>query len=240
MDRAVFDRMQAQEETHWWFSGRRRVIAALIGRTVNLPDDAKVLEAGCGTGGNLAFLSRFGALDAFEYDSAARAAAELRLGRPVPAGALPDTIPGRRKYDLIALLDVLEHVEQDTESLRALGARLKVDGCLVVTVPAFGWMWSRHDEVHHHYRRYTRAQLTAVAEAAGLTVVASGYFNFLLFIPALLLRFAKKIAGRDTPDDSLPPAPLNALFKAVFSVERHLIGRVPMPFGLSVFAVLTR
>jgi SAM-dependent methyltransferase len=237
--------MSAQEADHWWFVARRMIIDELIRSHVPLKDGARVLEAGCGTGGNLALLASHGTLDAFEYDSEARELAQaqaddLGIGA-IAAGALPGGIGfGDTGYDLIALLDVLEHVDEDTASLGALGGRLNSDGRLLVTVPAAPWLWSEHDELHHHKRRYTRAGLCSVAEEAGLIVQAAGYFNSLLFPVAVAQRLAHQMLKSKTPLDARPSPMVNGILQAIFSAERHVLGKVPFPVGLSLYGVLSR
>lgn len=241
MDRDVYARMDQLEAHHWWFVGRREIIRTAIERLIALPQRAAILEAGCGTGGNLAMLSSLGELDAFEYDDIARRRAEEKSDRTLPFGALPDQIPGEdRAYDLIGLFDVLEHVEADEASLAALGRRLSKDGRLILTVPAYGWLWSKHDERHHHFRRYTKASLKEAAAAAGMTVERSFYFNSFLFPVVVAVRALKAVLGHDTPDDDLPSPVMNRLLSRVFRTERHLVGTIPMPFGLSLCAVLRR
>jgi SAM-dependent methyltransferase len=242
MDRAVFDRMAEQDQVHWWYVARRKILADLIARKIDLPDPsvAWLLEIGCGTGHNLDMLRRFGRLDAIELDSSARALASQRLGHAVTDAALPE-LPGvpDRAYHLIALLDVLEHVDGDEAALRSIATKLAPGGSILVTVPAYQWMWSAHDEAHHHKRRYSRRGLGSVARSAGLEVAQIGYFNSLLFPLAAVVRIAGKALGKKESDDKVPPAPLNRLFQSVFGLERHLLGRVPLPAGVSLFAIFT-
>jgi SAM-dependent methyltransferase len=241
MERSVYERMNALEAEHWWFTGRRKVLAALIGRLINHHANASILEAGCGSGGNLAMLQGFGEVDAFEYDDVALQVASEKTGLNVLFGALPYQIPfADKKYDLVGLFDVLEHVEADEASLSALAARLSESGRILVSVPAFPFLWSKHDERHHHFRRYTRASLTAVAERAGLKVTYSSYFNTFLFPAAVAARALKKLLGRETPDDQMPSSWVNKTLAHVFSFEQHMLGRVSLPFGLSLVAVLRK
>ena len=241
MERAVFDRMAELDQEHWWFLARRRILDELIDRVVRPPVQARVLEVGCGTGHNLPMLGRFGSVDACELDKSARTLASKRLGRKVKDARLPElSMFERNGYDMVALLDVLEHVPDDIGSLRAIHRRLKPGGALLLTVPANPWMWSAHDVAHHHFRRYTRAGLSRLFMQAGFEVQLLSYFNSLLFPPIAAARLLHKAAGRDSADDALPGAKINGLLNTVFGLEAGLIGRLPMPFGVSLAAVVRR
>jgi SAM-dependent methyltransferase len=230
--------MSAIEGRHWWFVARRRIIAHLIERFIRPRAGAAVLEAGCGTGGNLALLAGYGALSAFEFDEEARALANARGVCVAVPGALPDgVIDVVPPFDLIAMLDVLEHIDDDRASLARLGGMLADDGQLLLTVPALPALWSNHDVLHHHKRRYTRASLSAVIEAAGLKVERIGYFNGLLLPLAAAQRWASRLTKHEEPLDAVPAPWLNGALQAVFASERHLLGRVSLPLGLSLYAI---
>ena len=235
MDRIVYDRMAAHDSTHWWYRARRDILADYIARYAALPEDARILEIGCGTGHNLATLGGFGRVDAIEIDPAARAIAAERLGRPVGDAPLPK-LPGvpRRGYDLVAVLDVVEHIADDVAALKAMATLLRPGGKVLIAVPAHQWMWSAHDTVNHHHRRYSKATLRRAIGSAGLRPVRLTYFNSLLFPLAAAARLAGRVTGRDDSDDSPPPRPVNALFETVFRWERALVGRVPLTPGLSI------
>ena len=238
MERVIYDRMAELDELHWWYCGRRRILATLIERTVQPPPRSRILEVGCGTGHNIAMLQRFGTVDAIEIDPAARAVAELRLQRRVSSAPLPE-LSGieRASYDLVAALDVVEHIEDDGAAVAALASCLKTGGKLLMTVPAHQWMWSAHDELNHHKRRYSKRSLARLVGASPLRLEQIGYFNSLLFPLAVAARTASKITGGGGDDDKLPPRPVNALFERIFSAERHLVGKLPLTPGLSLFAV---
>jgi SAM-dependent methyltransferase len=240
MERIIFDRMAELDQTHWWYVARRHILAGVIRRVVKPPGDARILEIGCGTGHNFAMLGAFGAVDGLEVDDAARKFASERLGKPVGSARLPD-LEGiaENRYDLIALLDVLEHVEDDLAALASIRTRLKPGGRILVTVPANRWMWSAHDTVHHHFRRYNSSDLRHVIDAAGLKADLFTHFNTLLFPLAAAFRILGKITGREEADDAQPAAPLNAIFGKVFGLESHLMGRVSLPFGVSLLALLS-
>lgn len=235
MDRIVYDRMAAHDSTHWWYRARRDILADYLTRYGDLPADARILEIGCGTGHNLPMLARFGAVEAIEIDPAARAIAALRLGRPVGDAPLP-ALPGmeRGAYDLVAVLDVIEHIEDDVAALAAIRSLLAPGGKVLIAVPAHQWMWSAHDVVNHHHRRYSRKTLDAAIRAGGLVAERTTWFNSLLFPLAAGARVLGRLTGRDDSDDAPPPAPVNSLFEAIFRLERHMVGRVPMLSGVSI------
>ncbi len=238
MERIVYDTMAELDERHWWYRARREVLAALIRRRARPPKGARLLEIGCGTGHNLAMLRRFGEVEALEVDAAARAIAEERLGRPVMLAPLPGLSGvAERHYDWIGAFDVIEHIADDRAALASIAQRLKPGGRLVITVPAHPWMWSAHDEVNHHQRRYSRRALKRLFEAAPLKLEAIGYFNSLLFPLAVAQRLASRVSGSQDSGLSLPPPIVNRSLERAFAAERHLIGRVPLPPGLSLFAV---
>lgn len=238
MDRRVYDRMAEHDTTHWWYRARRDILSDYLTREAALPQQARILEIGCGTGHNLPMLAQFGTVDAIEIDPAAREVASLRLGKPVGEAPLPalSGVP-KAAYDLIAVLDVVEHIDDDVAALRAMRERLAPGGKILITVPAHQWMWSAHDVVNHHHRRYSKATLSAAIAEAGLRPRKLGYFNSLLFPLAAGARLAGRITGRDDSDDTPPPAPVNKLFEAIFRAERHLVGRLPMPPGVSILTL---
>lgn len=241
MDRAVFDRMAATDQEHWWFEARRAILDTFLARRAHLPENARILEVGAGTGHNFPVLEKYGRLDAVELDAPARALATQRLGRPVHDAALPELAGiDDAAYDLVALLDVLEHVEDDRAALEGLRRVVAPGGKLLLTVPAYQWMWSHHDAAHHHFRRYDRARLDALASAHGWRRRHSSYFNSHLFPPIAAARLLGKLTKSESADDAVPPKPVNALLRTVFGAERAWVGRMAMPFGVSILGLYER
>jgi SAM-dependent methyltransferase len=238
MERVVYQQMAELDERHWWYRARRAIIADLIRREARPPADASILELGCGTGHNLAMLGGFGHVDGLELDEEARAMSEKRLGREVMSSQLPELegVPDRH-YDLIGAFDVIEHIDDDAAALASIATKLKADGSFIMTVPAHQWMWSAHDVVNHHKRRYSKRSLQRLINRSPMRLVKIGYFNSLLFPLAVAERAASKLRGKEDADVKLPPAPLNSALEKIFETERYLVGRLPLPPGLSLFAV---
>lgn len=241
MDRDVYQRIRELEQAHWWFTARREILADQIAG-LGLGPGARVLEVGCGTGGNLEMLARFGAVSAIEPDAEARAYASAKSGIEIQEGLLPDRLPRfEAPFDLIASFDVIEHVDDDVGSLRALSRLLKPGAPLIATVPANAWMWSDHDVRHHHKRRYDLAGFKAAIRQAGLEVQKATYFNTLLFPLIGAVRLAKsalRLHGGD--DEAMPDAGLNKALHRVFAAERGLLRQGDLPFGVSILLIARR
>jgi SAM-dependent methyltransferase len=228
-----------EDRAHWWFLGRRAVILAEMAR--RLPAGrARMAELGCGSGGMLEALARFGTAVGVETDAALRARAQER-GLDVRAGALPDAIPlhpGR--WDAVCLFDVLEHVDDEAGALAACRRLLVPGGRLFVTVPAYAWLWSRHDELLGHRRRYTARGLRQVAERAGFTVERLTYFNTILAPPIMAVRIVRAALRRPGHDLDRPAPWLNRALAACFSAEARLLRWTSPPFGISILLVARR
>jgi SAM-dependent methyltransferase len=239
MEAEAYLDMAAAEGRHWWFSGRRRILESVIQR-LSLPANARILELGSGTGGNLAMLARFGRVTAVEMNATARAISKAEgIVQDIRAGSLPDQLPlGGEMFDLIGLFDVLEHIEEDDAALDVIRRHLAPGGSLIVTVPAFAWMWSAHDEICHHKRRYAKAELHTKLAAAGFVASRLTYMNMLLFPLAVLVRVAGKVLNRPKASGEMtPPFLLNEVFTKLFGWESRLLAWADLPFGLSLLAI---
>ncbi|MGE3246211.1 MAG: class I SAM-dependent methyltransferase [Beijerinckiaceae bacterium] len=241
MTPAAYLEMAETEDRHWWFVARRQILYSVL-ESLKLPQGAAILEVGCGTSGNLDMLARFGRVSAIEMDDRARAISTEKTGGryDIRAGVCPSSIPfAQERFDLICMFDVLEHIEEAPETLAALRRLLKPGGRILVTIPAYRWLWSAHDEFLHHKRRYTAGLLREQARAAGLSPERISYFNTLLFPLAASMRMVDKLLGRKTASGNEVPSPLvNGLFRAIFASERQLLKVADLPFGVSLMGVL--
>jgi SAM-dependent methyltransferase len=242
MEPRAYQEMGAIQDRHWWFVARRRILETII-RSLEIPEPRSILEVGCGMGGNLPMLKQLGQVTGIEADDPARDWVARHLGITVHAGHLPDglLLPAGERFGLICLLDVLEHVEDDVGSLRTVRELLEAKGKVLVTVPAYQWLWSAHDESLHHVRRYTAKRLRKIAERAGLRVARISYFNTLLFPLAALARAASKATGREgLTGNDVPAAWINNLFRRIFASEARMLKHASLPFGVSIMSVLER
>jgi SAM-dependent methyltransferase len=227
------------EENHWWFVGRRRIVFELI--QYYIPRPARVLDAGCGTGYTARELARFGEVSAF--DTAPQAVAYAAARRLAVKQGEVTAIPyADGEFDLVTALDVLEHVEDDRQALAELLRVLKPGGILILTVPAYQFLWSPHDEVNHHKRRYTAGELRRKTQEAGFHVLKLSYYNTALFIPIALARLFRRLfpAGReeDRSDFSLVNRGMvNTLLTRVLSAEAYPLRYIGLPFGVSLVGV---
>jgi SAM-dependent methyltransferase len=243
MDETLMKATLEVDEHHWWYRGRRRVIRAELDR-LPLPAGARVLDAGCGSGRTLQELVDYGAVSGIELNTdAASLARERELGE-VRVGRLEELPWDDATFDLITCLDVIEHVPDDVAALAELWRVCRPGGWLLVTVPAYQALWSRHDEANHHYRRYSRSMLRGAARAGGFQVERVTSFNSLLLAPAAAVRLTQRRLGTHngyTNDLELGPAWLNDVLERPLALEAKWLARGrTLPLGLSLLAVLRR
>ena len=240
MDRDYELQTHRAEDRHWWYRGRRKVLARVFAE-LDLPHSARILDAGCGSGRNMVELSRLGTATGVELSETSVILARERAVGEVIEGSVLEMSFETNSFDLAVSLDVIEHLDQHLEALRELRRVVAPGGALLVTVPAYGWLWSGHDEINHHFRRYTRRSLQRVAQQAGWQQVRTTYFNSLLLPVAILLRALDRWSTKTTEsslDLWVPPEPLNWLLERPLALEAALIGRGGrIPAGLSLLAV---
>jgi SAM-dependent methyltransferase len=182
-------------------------------------------------------LSAFGSVSGLDMSPLAVAYCRQRLGDKVDVrvGVVPDDLV---TADVVTMFDVIEHLEDDLGALRRIHAVLPPGGVLVCTVPAFSFLWSEHDVVNHHFRRYTHRTLRGRLESAGFTVERISYFNAVLFPMIAAVRLLRPKGRRPGRSDMRMPAQwVNRILKKVFAAERFLLRFISLPFGVSLVAV---
>jgi SAM-dependent methyltransferase len=243
MRESEFRALLEVDDRHWWYRGRRRVLAAQLER-LPVPRGAAILDAGCGSGRTMDELARLGPVSGFDLNPLGVEAARLRGHSDVHAAAVEDIPHEDGSFELITCLDVLEHTADDVRSLRELRRVARPGGLLVATVPAYQALWSDHDEANHHYRRYRRASLRRAAIAAGWEPVSFTYFNSILLPAAAAVRVAQRATRRRRASPShsqlhMTSHRIDRVLEIPMRLEAALIRLgLRLPAGLSLLAVL--
>ena len=226
-------------EHHWWFRARERFLIERISELAPAEGFGDILDVGCGDGLFFDVLRRWGRPQGVEPD-ADIVSPELRENGTVHCTGFDSEFDPGTRFGLITMLDVVEHLEDDQAALRRAGELLVDGGKVVVTVPAFSLLWTTHDVINHHYRRYTRPQLVAVARAAGLEVRHSAYFFGWLTAIKLAQRLAETVRKPKSALPTLPSDGLNRLFFHVSRLEQRFHSAWFPPFGSSLLLVAER
>ena len=238
MQREAYSQMYHNEDRHWWSVSRRIIVQKVLDCYLPDRDPRSILEVGCGSGGNLELLSKYGDLCAMELDDDAREMAKRRGICLVEKGSLPDNIPFTETFDMICMLDVLEHIDDDMRTLREIRKKLKPRGKLLLTVPAYGFLWSAHDVALAHKRRYRKNQLMQLVKLSGLKIVYTTYFNTFLFPIIAVAKFLNRALGKKGGADlKMPSFFMNDLLKIIFSSERIFIPGISLPIGVSILLI---
>jgi SAM-dependent methyltransferase len=245
MDAKLYDELHRVEQTHWWFRARRHIVWSLVRRYVDGGAERRlrVCELGCGTGGNLTGVAAKHDVVGVECSPAALGYAQQALGDRVRFGQLPDEIDlPTASFDVVLLTDVLEHIEDDVASARVAMRLLRPGGIVVATVPAYQWLYSPRDAHHHHFRRYGKRGFARLWESAESEMPLLSHYNTWLFPPAAVVRMASKLFGRSSQPGDLttPVAAVNDALTRLMASEAAFLGRVWLPFGLSLVAVVRK
>ena len=236
MERSVYAVDAAIEETHWWFSGRRRLFARELARG-GVTARACALDTGTSAGTNLRMLKQLGFRNVTGLDISEDAIAfcEAKGLGPVEQGDICAMPFADDSFDLVLATDVIEHVEEDDGALREIARVLRPGGALLLTVPAFELLWGLQDRVSKHKRRYRLKPLAEKLTVAGLRVQRAYYFNYLLFLPTLLMRRTIDAFGLGWKNIGQANAPLlNGLLSAIFAWDILTAPLVKPPFGVSI------
>ena len=241
MEVEAYKEMADTQEHHWWFRAKRDILSECI-TGFSLPKSSSILEIGCGTGSNIQMLKHHGNLSALEMDDFARKFTEQHSDISVTKGWLPDNLPFERgSFDLVCMFDVLEHVKEDSAALERIKEILKPGAILFVTVPAYQWLFGRHDENLHHHRRYTLTGLKKKFQDAGYEITKQSYFNSVLFPLVALARLLEVITKpKQGVGNEVPPEVINTTLYYLFRLEKYVLPIVGIPFGTSILLTARR
>ncbi len=248
MEKRQYEELRRQQDTYWWFRGKRDIVLDYAFGDDKPNEKLNVLDIGCGMGLMLRDLQKYGEVygmdmeeEAVDYCRQTYYSSEDE--DHIRQGSLPDDISFEDGFfDYIFALDVLEHVEDDVAGMRALHQRLKDGGHLVITVPAHMSLWSYNDELNHHFRRYEKDELTDRLVKAGFTIEKCSYYNFNLYPTVRLIRGFKNLFDMHSSDiqeeahDSL----VNRMLYRIFVSEKKWLRKHTYPTGVSLIAVVRK
>ena len=238
MKKITYDIEWNLERSHWWFTGRRRLLKALLS-SLKIYRNSTVIDVGCGVGSNLTLLKSMGfkviGIDSEIYSlSFAKNLFEVFLIN----GDLVRLPIKSSSIDLVIATDILEHLNDDTMGIKEIHRTLAREGMVVLTVPAFEFLWGTQDVVGMHKRRYSKKGFLRKLEHEGFTILKSSYFNFILFIPILVVRRMIRLFGLKIESENEINSPLiNFFLKAIFSFESYILKYFLFPFGVSIFCI---
>lgn len=242
MDRQFYIEYYTLEREHWWFKVRAAIIMDRI-RALSAGKGAlKILNVGAATGRTSELLEEFGEVHSIEYDQICFEFVKEKLDISIEQGSITELPFEDKSFDLVCAFDVVEHVEDDQKAVQELVRVCKTTGVVLITVPAFMSLWSHHDVVNHHFKRYTSRGISALFANTRSTLLYQSYFNALLFLPIYLFRqlsnmlpksWTRKGAGSDATAGQSGKFAGSVLY-AIFSLERKLIRwGMRWPFGVS-------
>ncbi len=233
-----YEKMYRLEDHYWWFVGRRTILRRLLeGR---LPPNARILDLGCGTGATMEFLTSFGKAVGVDVAAQALAFCRRRGLAPLIRSDAHSLAVATESIDVVAALDLFEHLGQDEEAMRECWRVCRIGGFLVFTVPAYSFLWSEHDEALHHLRRYAIGEVRSRLVRAGFQNVHLSHAIVAAFAPVVLFRTLQKLCKRaDKPKTSLIELPplLNRVLVWSLWLEAWLLRHISFPFGVSVVGV---
>jgi SAM-dependent methyltransferase len=240
MDESVYHKNFEVEDSYWWFVARNNIIKKIIKEYCRLPEGSVVLDIGCGTGSFAKGISEDYQVHCLDTSSLALHYCELRGLNNLHNCTVQEFSPNDLSINAITMLDVLEHIEDDRSVVKRIYEILSKEGIYIATVPAYKWLWSGHDILHQHWRRYKSNELINIIKNEGFTILYHTYFDTFLFPLAALKRIWGKITGegkKNVEPVELVPDLINKLFTKIFSFEGNLIPKVKFPFGLSILVI---
>lgn len=245
MDKNYYKEYYHLERSHWWFTARLKILEAKTKQLLKGKSNPKILNIGIATGATTTMLQKHGQVSSLEYDKDCCEFVREQCNIQVVQGSMTDLPFQTGTFDLVCAFDVVEHIEDDSTAIKELKRVLSPTGKYFLTVPAFMFLWSKHDEINHHYRRYTKTTLKSLLSKQSIPPTYLGYFNSLLFIPIALVRIVQKtLRTKETStkksdfDGMNSSGAINGILKFIFLMEKpFLIAGLRLPFGISIMAI---
>lgn len=246
MSDSVYDQFADLEDKHFWFRGRRAIFMDLLQKRLGDRDDLDLLEIGCGPGGFLAPLQKWGRVFGLDIAHDAMKYCKSRGHDNVLTASGHEMPFEPQSFDFVGLFDTIEHIPDDEAVLHEIRRIMRPDGTLFISVPAYQFLYSQNDRLVHHCRRYRRGPLNRLLRKTGFELVRSTYFNAFLFpliVPAVLtVKLKERLVGLPEDQTNLShefAGPVNDLFAWFMGAERFLLRGMSFPFGHSLIAMAT-
>jgi SAM-dependent methyltransferase len=239
MNNNEYQKLYNFENFYWWHIGRRHIIQSLLSK-IPLEQNSKILDAGCGTGGNIKILSRFGKVVGIDSSPEAIKFCEKRGFKNVKLGNIENTDFSDNSFDLIVALDILEHLNNDVGALKEFHRILKKDGYILTSVPAYQFLWSEHDVALHHKRRYSIKGFNYCLSKANFQTVKKTYAIAFTAPVVFIYRIIQKIFpvfNKKSSNYVILPIPLNNFFIFLLRTEAFLLKYINFPFGISIIHI---
>ncbi len=241
MQQHTYAIMNRVEDSHWWYIGRRAILESFLERISSAlsPQSSalKILDVGCGTGGNLEMLEKFGAAEGVDVSDDALEFCQSK-GLTVHKGLAEELPFADESFDVVTALDVVEHLDDDIAGLKEMHRVTKTGGKTLIFVPAFMWLWGVQDDVSNHRIRYTKRQIVERLEKAGYEIERATYANITFFAPILGGRTLMRITGiKPESENNVNVSALNGVFGKIFSSEKLWLKKFNIPFGVSIVVV---
>jgi SAM-dependent methyltransferase len=228
------------EQSHWWHTGRREILASFVADICREVTDRRprILDVGCGTGANLLMLSKYGDAEGVDVSEDALAFCRERGLEKVKLGAGEELPYEDGSFDLVTAFDVVEHMDDDLAGLTEMRRVLRPGGRVLLFVPAFMFLWGLQDDVSNHRRRYRLPELRRVLEQAGFEVERTTYANITFFLPILFIRKLMRLTGlKASTENNINVTALNGFLRRLFETESWILRYMNLPFGVSALCV---
>lgn len=246
MEKAYYKEYYKLEREHWWFKARLKILEYSFKKWIDKGTSNAILNVGAATGATSLMLKNYGLVQSLEYDKQCSVFLSEILNEEVTNASVTNLPFKNNTYNVVCGFDIIEHVENDTKALSEIYRVTKDDGYVFLTVPAFNFLWSKHDEINHHYRRYNISNLNKLVTKSGFEIEYVTYFNFFLFLPILFVRILSKLFPKQ--DDSKSTGSdfekfnsnglLNKLLYWVFLSEKMFFKfKFRLPFGVSALII---
>lgn len=231
------------ETEHWWFKSRRKYLLDLL---IDVPKDSKILDIGCSSGIFLKDLEKLGFKNQnlFGIDISEKAIQNCKTNGLQNVHVMDaQNIILEESFDVIIASDCLEHLKDDKKALKNWKDLLNVGGTMYIFVPAFMSLWSYHDEINMHYRRYTQSELMTKLRVENLEIIKASYWNFFLFLPVFIFRTVSSIIQKNKSGESditIGNRLINTFLLNLILFENKLLKYINFPFGVSTFCIVRK